>query len=111
MTTRIYRLCGTCGRDIDPTPDPDRLCRDCWECSMPLKGKKLRQALAEEAAEARREAQRRWVDANREQYRNYQRNYMRAKRSTASLALSQPPQYHAAYLERFNLARIEQEAS
>ena len=111
MSPRIYRLCGRCGQDCEPTQDVDRLCRDCWECSKPLTRDKLRRVLAEEAAEVEREKKRRWVDANREAYRAYQRGWMRGSRAKAALEQAQPPLYHAVYLERFDVVRALQEAS
>ena len=111
MSPRIYRLCGRCGADIEPSTDVDRLCRDCWECSRPLSRDKLRQVEAEERAELEREKKRRWIDANPDRWRDYHRKWNRGKRAKAALERAQPPLYHAVYMERFDVVRAFQEAS
>jgi len=100
-----YTLCSRCGIKVPPTRNPDRLCRDCvpWRNGHPTvePDPEPLEALPAGATPEERAAHR----------RRYMSAYMRASRARQRLAEQQSPAYHTAYLERFDLRRLEQERS
>lgn len=107
MSAVTYQLCYRCGADLGSPDTKRRLCRDCWECETPLSAQKLARLEAEDAAELARENYERRLT----QYREYRRVWTRGARAQQRLAATQQPAYHAAYIERYDVARIAQEAS